>query len=362
MKVAIVHYWLVNMRGGERVLEALCELYPQADIYTHVLDKNAISSYLRQRNIKTTFINRLPWATRLYQMYLPLMPLALEQLDMKGYDLIISCESGPAKGIIVSPDALHICYCLSPMRYIWDMYGDYLKEASLPVRFLFSLVTHYLRIWDRHSAAGVDAFVADSAFIARRIRKCYRRKSVVIYPPVAVEKFYIAKKTEDYYLLLGQLVRYKRADIAIQAFNRLGKPLVVIGEGEMLHKLKTMANSNIRFLGKQPFEQVRYYLAHCRTLIFPGVEDFGIVPLEAMASGRPVIAYGAGGALETVKANETGLFFYEQTPDSLINAIERYEQNPLQFNPASIRHHAECFNKDIFKRSIAEFIQSFKQD
>ena len=355
-KTAIIHYWLVNMRGGERVLEALCELYPEADIYTHVLDEEAISACLRQRNIKTTFINRLPWAKKLYQAYLPLMPLALEQLDLSSYDLVISSESGPAKGVIVGPNTLHVCYCHSPMRYLWDMYGEYLRAASFPIRQLFPLLAHYLRIWDRHTALGVDLFIANSAFVAKRIQKCYRRDAEVIHPPVAVDEFYIASEIEDYYLLFGQLVKYKRADLAIEAFNRLGKRLVVIGEGEMLPKLKKTANNNIVFLGKQPFAQVKHYLSHCQALIFPGVEDFGIVPVEAMASGRPVIAFAAGGVLETVKENVTGLFFYAQTPESLLEAVERFEQSLAQFDPRAIRSHAESFSKEKFKVRIAEFI------
>ena len=357
-RTAIIHYWLVNMRGGERVLEALCELYPEADIYTHVLDEDAISSFLRQRNIKTTFINRLPWAKKLYQAYLPLMPLALEQLNLSGYDLVISSESGPAKGVIVGPNTLHVCYCHSPMRYLWDMHSDYLIDASLPVRLLFPLLAHYLRIWDRHSALGVDRFIANSAFVAKRIQKCYRREAEVIPPPAAVEEFYIAEEKDDYYLLFGQLVKYKRADLAIEAFNRLGKRLVVIGDGEMLSKLKSMANGNIEFLGKQPFGQVKHYLAHCQALIFPGVEDFGIVPVEAMASGRPVIAFAAGGVMETVRENVTGLFFHQQTPESLIEAIERFEHSQAQFDPLAIRCHAESFSKELFKRRIADFIGS----
>jgi glycosyltransferase involved in cell wall biosynthesis len=358
MKVALIHYWLVNMRGGEKVLEALCELYPQADIFTHVLDRQAISPLLQGRTIHTTFINRLPWAKRHYQWYLPFMPLALEQLDLSAYDLVISSESGPAKGVIVSPNSLHICYCHSPMRYIWDMYGDYLKNASLPVRLLFPVLAHYLRIWDRHTAAGVDHFIANSNFIAKRINKYYRREAVVIHPPVAIEDFFIADQIEDYYLLFGQLVKYKRADLAIEAFNRLGKPLIVIGEGEMLPQLKRMANANIRFLGKQPFEQVRHYLAHCKALIFPGQEDFGIVPVEAMASGRPVIAYAAGGVMETVLEGKTGLLFDEQTPESLIKAIQKFEKQQLHFSPAAIREHSKQFNSENFKCKFNEFLKS----
>lgn len=358
MRVAIIHYWLINMRGGEKVLEAICELYPQADIFTHVLDPQALSPTLRKHTIRTTFISKLPFAKRFYQWYLPLMPLALEQLDLSAYDLIISSESGPAKGVIINPNALHICYCHSPMRYLWDMHQDYLQNSSLPIRLLFPLLAHYLRIWDRHSATSVDQFVANSRFVAKRIQKYYRRESVVIHPPVAVNDFFIAEQPDDYYLLFGQLVKYKRADLAIEAFNQLNKPLLIIGEGEMLPQLKRMANSNIRFLGKLPFEQVRHYLTHCKALIFPGMEDFGIVPVEAMASGRPVIAYGAGGALETVIDGKTGLFFYNQTAEGLSDAVIRFEENISHFTPDLIRRHAEDFSLSIFKKSLTQLIDS----
>lgn len=357
MKVAIVHYWLVNMRGGEKVLEALCQLYPQADIFTHVVDESMLSPILRRHRIYTTFVNRLPGARRYYQWYLPLMPLALEQLDLSAYDLVISSESGPAKGVIVGPNTRHICYCHSPMRYLWDMYNEYLNGASLPVRCLFPVLAHYLRIWDRQSAQGVDQFIANSNFIAKRIAKYYRREAFVIHPPVAVEDFYIADRVDDYYLLFGQLVKYKRADLAIEALNRLGKPLLVIGDGEMLPQLKLMAKANIRFLGKQPFEQVRHHLAHCKALIFPGMEDFGIVPVEAMASGRPVIAFAAGGALETVVDQETGVFFAEQTPESLVSAIETFETSQDRFRPELIRRHAEQFSVNKFKERLNHFIE-----
>lgn len=358
MKVALIHYWLVNMRGGEKVLEALCELYPQADIFTHVVDEQALTPTLQSHNIRTTFINCLPWAKQRYQLYLPLMPLALEQLDLSGYDLVISSESGPAKGVIVGPNSMHICYCHSPMRYLWDMYNDYLQTASRPVRLLFPLLAHYLRMWDRHSATGVDHFIANSGFIAKRIAKYYRREATVIHPPVAVEDFFIAEQTEDYYLLFGQLVPYKRADLAVEAFNRLGKPLLIMGDGEQLESLKRIAKDNIRFLGKQPFEQVKHHLAHCRALIFPGMEDFGIVPVEAMASGRPVIAYAAGGALETVKDGVSGLFFENQTPESLIEALERFERIEQTFNPQNIHQYAKQFGKENFKQTVLKFVES----
>jgi glycosyltransferase involved in cell wall biosynthesis len=350
MKVAIVHYWLVGMRGGEKVLETLCEIYPQADIYTHVVKPETLSETLRRHKITTTFIQSLPRADRWYQRYLPLMPLALEQLDLRGYDLVISSESGPAKGIIVGPDTTHICYCHTPMRYVWEMYHDYRQQAGRLTRFLMPPLVHYLRQWDLASAARVDHFVANSQFVARRIAKHYRRQAEVIHPPVDTALFSPRADVDDYYLMVGQLVDYKRADLAVQAFNRLGKPLIVIGEGEQLERLRSLAAPNVRLLGRQPFEVIREHYARCRALIFPGVEDFGIVPLEAMASGRPVLAFGKGGALETVVDGVTGLLFHEQSETAIVEAVTAFEQAPEHFVPERLVRHAASFDKVRFKQ------------
>ncbi|WP_339066490.1 glycosyltransferase [Teredinibacter turnerae] len=328
LRVAIVHYWLVGMRGGEKVLEALCDIYPDADIYTHVVDRERISDKLKRHTIHTTFINRLPRALRWYQRYLPLMPLALEQLDLRAYDLVISSESGPAKGVITRPDALHICYCHSPMRYLWDMYPEYLASTGRFTRMMMRPLMHYLRLWDYASAARVDTFVANSSYIARRIRKCYRRRSAVVFPPVAIDDFKPGGEKQDYYLLLGQLVPYKKADLAVDAFNRLGKRLVVIGDGAQYEQLKTRAAANIDILGWQPFSEIQRHYQQARALIFPGIEDFGIVPLEAMASGTPVIAYAEGGALDTVIDGITGKLFYAQTVGALCDAVTEFESAP----------------------------------
>ncbi|HEY9825920.1 MAG TPA: glycosyltransferase family 4 protein [Stenomitos sp.] len=357
MKVALVHYWLVGMRGGEKVLEALCEMFPDADIYTHVYDPASISSTINQHKVFTTFIQKLPKSKALYQRYLPLMPTALEQLDLRQYDLVISSESGPAKGVLISPHTLHICYCHTPMRYLWDMYPDYLASAGKVTKALMPALTHYLRMWDQLSANRVDHFISNSKFIAKRIAKHYRRSADVIYPPVDTQSFAISDTQDDFYLMLGQLVKYKRCDLAIEAFNQLGKPLVVIGYGEELESLKALAGTNIKFLGRQPFDVMCDYYSRCRALIFPGEEDFGIVPVEAMASGRPVIAYGKGGALETVVDGVTGLFFEEQTATSLINAIERFEKVEGQFIPEKIASHAQTFSRDEFFKKMSTFIE-----
>jgi len=360
MKVAIIHYWLVSMRGGEKVLEALCELFPQADIFTHVYAPQTISETIGRHKVTTTFIQKLPAAEKLYQTYLPLMPLALEKLDLRSYDLIISSESGPSKGVITRPDALHICYCHTPMRYVWDMYHDYFETTGGITRKLMPYLTHYLRMWDYASAARVDHFIANSSFVAQRINKCYRRDAQVIHPPVSTGDFRISDKQDDFYLMVGQLVRYKRADLAVDAFNRNGKRLVIIGDGEQRKDLERMAKSNITVMGKQPFKVIADHYSRCKALIFPGVEDFGIVPVEAMASGRPVIAFKKGGALETVVENKTGLFFDEQTPDSLLDALTRFEKIEQEFDRDEIVRHAKKFDKQVFKDKILELIKSIK--
>ncbi|MFK5953152.1 MAG: glycosyltransferase [Desulfobacterium sp.] len=349
MKVAIIHYWLVNMRGGEKVVEAFCDMFPDADIFTHVVDLDHISKKLKRHTINTSFIQRLPKAKRFYQSYLPLMPLALEQLDLRGYDLILSSESGPAKGVITSPDSLHICYCHTPMRYLWDMYHDYRDNTGLLKRILMPSIIHYLRMWDFSSAYRVDSFIANSSFIKKRINKYYRRSAKIISPPVDTTAFEPSDIIENFYLVVGQLVNYKRVDIAIDAFIDSGKQLIVIGEGEMFPYLqKKIKDKNITLMGHQPFSVIREKLATCKALIFPGMEDFGIVPVEAMASGRPVIAYGKGGILDSVIDGVTGIFFDEQTPRSLNNAINKFEGLENNFSSSQIIEHAKKFDKTRF--------------
>ncbi|AWN41416.1 glycosyltransferase [Methylobacterium durans] len=356
MRVAIVHYWLVGMRGGEKVVEALARMYPDADIFTHVVVPEAMSDGIRSHRIRTSFIAKLPRASRLYKSYLPLMPLALEQLDLRGYDLILSSESGPAKGIVPPEGAVHVCYCHSPMRYIWNMYHDYRGSAGRLARFAMPLVTHYLRTWDESSAARVDHFVANSSTVASRIRRYYRREASIIHPPVAVEDFAPVPEAErgDYHLMVGELVRYKRPDIAVAAFNAMRRPLVVIGGGEMLGELKALAGPTVRVLGSQPFDQLQHHYARCRGLIFPGEEDFGIVPVEAMASGRPVVAYGRGGATETVVDGRTGVFFETQSVEALIDAVDRLDR--LALDPAAIVAHAQRFNGTRFEEQMSAAI------
>jgi glycosyltransferase involved in cell wall biosynthesis len=356
MKVAIIHYWLVGMRGGEKVVEALCEMYPQADIFTHVYVPEMVSDRIRQHRIIPTFINALPRAARMYKTYLPLMPLALEQLDLRGYDLIISSESGPAKGIIAPSDAIHVCYCHTPMRYIWNMYHDYRQSAGLITRNMMPLLTHYLRMWDVASAARVDSFVANSATVAERIHRYYGAPSVVIHPPVDTDAFSLVAPSElgDYFLMAGELVSYKRPDLAVRAFNEMKLKLVVIGGGEMLDEIRRLAGPTVKVLGSQPFDILKQHYARCRALIFPGEEDFGMVPVEAMASGRPVVAFGRGGATETVAKGLSGVFFEKQTVEEISAAVRSLKD--IEIDPEKIAAHAKRFGRDQFFRKMRTHI------
>jgi glycosyltransferase involved in cell wall biosynthesis len=356
MKVAIVHYWLVSMRGGEKVVEQLCEMYPQADIFTLVCDPEALSPSIRRHKIITSFIQRIPGAIKNYKRLLPLMPFALEQFDLSEYDLVLSSESGPAKGIIPRPGTMHICYCHTPMRYIWDHYHHYRSESGFLSRAIMPLISPMIRQWDVTTSLRVDAFVANSAHVASRIKRFYNREAVVIHPPVAVDDFAISAEIGDFYLCAGQLVGYKRIDLAIRAFNELAKPLVVLGEGEQLAALKKIAGPTISFVGRRPFAELKRYLATCRALVFPGEEDFGIVPVEAMASGRPVIAFNRGGVRETVVAGRTGLFFDEQSTDSLVRTIKDFERNEAGFDPIAIRDHAKRFADAVFRSRMQGFV------
>lgn len=358
MKVAIIHYWLVGMRGGEKVIEALCEMYPQADIFTHVYVPDMVSARIRQHRIIPTFINSLPRAAKMYKTYLPLMPLALEQLDLRGYDLVISSESGPAKGIIPPSDALHVCYCHTPMRYIWNMYHDYRKGAGRMTRLLMPPLSHYLRMWDVTSAARVDSFVANSGTVARRINRYYGANATVIHPPVDTETFAIVPSAElgDYFLMAGELVSYKRPDLAVRAFNEMKLKLVVIGGGEMLDEVRRLAGPTVTVMGSQPFDVLKQHYARCRALIFPGEEDFGMVPVEAMASGRPVVAFGRGGATETVSEGVSGVFFSEQSVEAIASAVKRIAS--LDLDPRQIAAHASQFGRQQFFEKMRSHIDT----
>ena len=357
-RVAIVHYWMVSMRGGERVVERLLRMFPNADIYTNVYDPGRMSSALRSANVRTSFVNRMPFARRLYQYYLPLMPMALEGLDLRQYDLVISSESGPAKGVITRPDAAHICYCHSPMRYLWDHYHQYKAEAPAIARGAMPYMYHRLRQWDVASSARVDQFVANSNFIQQRIKKVWRREAEVIHPPVETSLFTPSDAVTDSYLWVGQMVPYKRPDIAVEAFNANGLPLTMVGTGSMLKKLKAIARPNITFIDHLDFVSLRRAYAECRAFVMTAEEDFGITPVECMASGRPVVAFGRGGALDSVEPGATGLFFAEQSSTALIEAVEQMELFVTQFDPQVAVNHARKFAPDVFDRKFGQLVEA----
>lgn len=368
MRVAIVHYWFVSRRGGERVVEALCELFPQADLFALVADLKTLSPELQKHELTTSFLQKLPGSRKWHRHLLPLYPLAVEQFDLRGYDLVISSESGPAKGVLTAPDTCHICYCHTPMRYVWNFYQEYKNGSGLgPVRRLaYGLTAHYVRLWDQASAARVDYFAASSRNVAARIKKYYRREAEVIHPPVDVGGAPLSGNIEDYYLVVGQLVNYKRVDLAVEACNKLGRALRVVGVGEEYKRLRRMAGKTVSFLGALSDEELRKQYAQCRALLFPGEEDFGMVPVEAQASGRPVIAFGKGGARETiigahqdelaVPERSTGVFFENPNANSLVDAIRDFEAVEHRFSPSFIREHVEQFDKKHFLRRMGSFV------
>lgn len=358
MRVAFVHEWLVKPAGSEKVLEAMLSLFPGAPVYTLVYDpKGFEASPIAQHPVRPSFLDRLPLARRKYPLYLPLMPLAVEGFDLSGYDLVVSSAHAVAKGVLTGPDQLHIAYVHTPVRYAWDLEGEYLKGLPPLARPLARPVLHYLRLWDQASAFRPDLLLANSRFVARRIAKVYRREARVVYPPVEVDRFRPREDREDFYLTVSRLVPYKRVDLIVEAFRRLGRPLVVIGDGPEGKRLKELAQGapNIRLLGHQPDAVVRDHLERCRAFVFAALEDFGIAPVEAMAAGAPVIAYGRGGVAESVLDGETGVFFPEQTPEALVEAVLRFEAS--RFHPERSRERAEAFSKERFLREFAEVVE-----
>lgn len=363
MKVAITHDWLVNYGGGERVLQQLLVMYPGADIYTLVYNKKKMSRFFPPEQVHTSRLQRLPMATKLYTKMLSLMPGAWEEFDLTGYDLVLSSSSSCAKGVITRPDSPHIAYIHSPMRYAWDLYFDYYARSGFLTRLFMKRWIPALRQWDYTSSQRPDCLVANSAYIARRIKKFWGRESVVVNPPVnTVSLTPNGLPHEDFYLAFSRMVAYKRLDIAIEACGRTGRKLVVIGSGGQEKELKKLAASftgaDISFTGRISDDEVRSYLQRCRALLFCAQEDFGIIPVETQACGRPVIAYGSGGALETVVDGKTGVFFGEQNADSLIGAMERFEKLESEgaFDSAAIAAHAARFSEERFRSQMAEVI------
>ncbi len=338
MKVAIVHYWLVTMRGGEKVLEELCKLFPEADIYTNVYVPEKISDTIKSHKIFTTKINSWPLAKKMYQKYMPFMPKALMELDLTSYDLIISSESGPAKGVCPAPQAFHICYCHTPMRYLWDMYHEYFRKSNPLVKFFMKKMIPSLRQWDVMSSNLVDHFIANSSFVAARIQRYYNRKADVIFPPCDINRYINNPRApEDFYLFFGQLVGYKRADLAIEACIQSGRKIVVIGDGKSKEAKKYAKTGLVTFTGRVSDQQVAEYFAKAKALIFPGIEDFGIIPVEANSAGCPVLAYRKGGACDSILENKTGLFFDDQTPQAIISCMESFEKSFSLFSKLSMQ-------------------------
>lgn len=356
MKIALVHDWLTGMRGGEKCLEVFCELFPDAPIYTLLHNKGTMSPVIESRKIITSFIDCLPAKSSRYRKYLPLFPFAVAQFDLSGYDLVISTSHAVAKNVRVRKNALHICYCFTPMRYIWDMYDQYFGKGrvGIVIRVVMMVIAPILRWWDVKTSANVTHFIAISEEVRRRIKKHYSRESEVIYPPVDTDHFTLSSKEEDFFLIVSALVPYKRVDLAVEAFNQNGKRLVIAGTGPDAKMLQSKAGPNIEFLGWQSDDELAELYSRCAALIFPGVEDFGIVPLEAQAAGKPIIAFGRGGALETVIDGKTGLFFEHQTAKSLQNAVQKIALT--KFNPADIRHHALRFSRTVFLQKIKHSI------
>jgi glycosyltransferase involved in cell wall biosynthesis len=356
MRVALVHDYLNQMGGAERVLLALHTRFPQAPIYTTIYDAARMDERFRAMDIRTSFMQRLPLVKRHHQPFLPLYPFAIERIDLRAYDLVISDSSAFAKGVVTRADALHICYCHTPMRWAWN-FEDYVERERLGrfSRMLLSPFIVWLRQWDHATAARVDYFLANSPNVAARIAKYYRREATVLPPPVDTARYAVATAPGDYFLIVSRLIPYKRIDLAVEAFTTLGLPLRIIGAGRDEARLRRMAGKNIEFLGWRPDDETRVQMAGCRALIFPGEEDFGLAPVEAQACGRPVIAYGMGGALASVVDGVTGVFFGEQTPEALAAAVRRFRDE--QFDPQVIRRHAEQFDTQRFLERFERFVE-----
>lgn len=357
MKIALVHDYLVQYGGAERVLSAFTELFPYAPIYTLIYDKEAMHGMFENKRVYTSFLQNLPFSRKRHRFFPPLMPLAIEQFDFSQYDIVLSDSSSYAKGIITRPETLHICYMHTPMRYAWDDCQKYTQDFGLPefVKKLVPFFMNPIRLWDKASADRVDYFLANSEFVAKRIKKYYRKEAVVIQPPVNVNHFYISEKREDYFLMVGRLIAYKRHDIAIEAFNRLQLPLKIIGRGPELRRLKKMAGPTIEFLGRVAEEDLPAYYAKCQGFIFPQEEDFGIVAIEALASGRPLVAYRGGDIAEHLEEGKTGVFFDEQTPEAIVRAMKNFRAT--DYDPHSIRPQALPFDKELFKTKIRAYIE-----
>lgn len=360
MRIALVHDYLVQYGGAERVLECLSEVFPYAPIYTIVYNESAMHGVFKDKKIYTSYLQKIPFAKRWHRIFPFLMPLAIEQFDFSAYDIVISDSSSYAKGIITNPNTLHICYMHTPMRYAWDDCQKYTKDFYFPkiIKKIVPIAMNYIRLWDKISADRVDIFIANSNFVSKRIKKYYRKDSIVINPPVDVEKFYlesnIKKDNEKYYLMVGRLIAYKRHDIAIKAFNKLNLPLKIIGRGPELKRLQKIANSNIEFLGRVEDDGLKKYYNLCEAVIFPQEEDFGIVAIEALSFGKPLIAYRGGDIPEHMEEDKMGIFFDNQDEDDIVKAVEKFKK--ISFDAEYIRSKVLKFDRKIFKKKIKDFV------
>ena len=372
MRVAVVCDWLVTYAGAEKVLEQILNVFPDADLFALVdFIPEGQRDFIKNKKVTTTFIQNMPKAKTKYRNYLPFMPIAIEQLDVSAYDLVISSSHCVAKGVLTGPDQVHISYVHSPIRYAWDLQHQYLKEAGLAHGLkskIARLIMHYMRIWDTRTSNGVDYFIANSRFIGRRIWKCYRRKSDVIYPPVDVEKFQLCTEKEDFYMTASRMVPYKKMSLIVEAFNHMpDKKLVVIGKGPEFDRIQKVAGPNVTLMGYQPDDVLRDYMERAKAFVFAAEEDFGITPVEAQACGTPVIAYGKGGALETVRGygketNPTGIFFDKQDTESIVRAVEKFETIKDQISCEDCRNHAEIFSITRFRKEFKEYVDHIMQE
>lgn len=370
MKIAIVCDWLVIYAGAEKVLEQMLNAFPDADLFALVdFIEPSKRGFIKNKKVTTSFLQNLPKAKTKYRNYLPLMPLAIEQLDVTQYDVVISSSHCVAKGIITSPNQIHISYVHSPIRYAWDLQHQYLKEAGLVKgvkSWMAKVILHYMRMWDYRTSNNVDYFIANSKFIAKRIWKCYRREADVIYPPVDVEAFELREKKEDFYLTASRMVPYKKMDLIVEAFSKMSdKKLIVIGDGPDFAKIKAKAGKNVTLMGYQPFDVLKDHMQRAKAFVFAAEEDFGITPVEAQACGTPVIAFGKGGALETVvgleKENPTGVFFKEQTVESIREALEEFEKVQERIYPIVCRRNAERFSNERFVIRFKDLLHKITQ-
>jgi glycosyltransferase involved in cell wall biosynthesis len=371
LRIAIVHEWFVNYAGSERVIEQFLNIFPHADLFA-VVDflEGSQREYIQHKKVTTTFIQKLPFAKTKFRQYLPLMPLAIEQLDLSAYDLIISSSHAVAKGVLTSPHQLHISYVHSPIRYAWDLQHQYLQESNLEKgvkSWIARWILHYIRIWDTRTANGVDRFIANSQFIARRIYKVYRRDAQVIYPPVDLQNYALSEQKQDFYLTASRLVPYKRVDLIVEAFSRMGdRQLVVIGDGEQMSKIRAKAGKNVQLLGYREPAELKAYMQNAKAFVFASEEDFGITPVEAQACGTPVIAFGRGGVTESVigldRDRPTGVFFGAQLVDSICEAVLEFEKNQHLIKPQACRENAMRFSIERFQTEFYNFVKRAWED